>query len=127
MAPHPAAAPHTLAGMSKVQIVHVPEQDRWEAAQGEGSDARTVGFLSYELGEDLIDLQHTVVDTRQRGHGIGGQLVEAALQHARAEGLSVRPTCPFIPSYLADHPEHADLVEGAATGAATTTPEGQDG
>lgn len=100
--------------MSGVQIVHVPEQDRWEAVEGEGSDTRTVGFLAYELHDGLIDLQHTVVDSRKRGHGVGGQLVEAGLQHARAEGLKVRPTCPFIPGYIAEHPEHQDLVADPA-------------
>ena len=99
--------------MSEVQIVHVPEQDRWEAMEGEGEDRRSVGFLSYELRGDVIDMQHTVVDRAKRGHGLGGRLVEAGLQHARAEGLSVRPTCPFIPRYIAEHPEHRDLVEGA--------------
>lgn len=108
--------------MSEVQIVHVPAQDRWEAVEGQGADARSVGFLSYELDDGVLDLQHTVVDPRQRGHGLGGRLVETGLQHARAEGLRVRPTCPFVPGYLAGHPEHQDLVEGAATGE-----EGSDG
>ena len=100
--------------MSQVQIVHVPEQDRWEAVEGEGADSRTVGFLSYVLDDGVLDLQHTVVDPRKRGHGLGGRLVEAGLQHARAEGLKVRPTCPFVPGYLVDHPEHHDLVVGAS-------------
>lgn len=99
--------------MSQVQIVHVPEQDRWEAVEGEGADARSVGFLSYEIDGDVLDLQHTVVDPRKRGHGLGGRLVETGLQHARAEGLKVRPTCPFVPGYVADHPEHQDLLEDA--------------
>lgn len=95
------------------QIRHVPDQDRWEAVEGEGEQARTIGFLSYELKDGVLDLQHTVVDPRKRGDGLGGRLVETAMQHARAEGLTVRPTCPFIPRYLQDHPEHQDLVEGA--------------
>lgn len=100
--------------MSEVQIVHVPEQDRWEAVRGDGADARAVGFLSYELREGVLDLQHTVVDPAMRGHGLGGRLVEAGLSHARAEGLQVRPTCPFIPPYVAQHPEYQDLIEGAS-------------
>jgi predicted GNAT family acetyltransferase len=102
--------------MSDVQIVHVPEQDRWEAVRGDGADARAVGFLSYELRDGVLDMQHTVVDPAMRGHGLGGRLVEAGLRHARAEGLQVRPTCPFIPPYMAQHPEHLDLMEGAGKG-----------
>lgn len=98
--------------MTEVQIVHAPERDRWEAVAG----GRAVGYLSYELAGDVIDLQHTVVDPAQRGGGLGGRLAEAALQHAREEGLRVRPSCPFIPRYLAEHPEHRDLVEGEQDG-----------
>ncbi|QFG69693.1 GNAT family N-acetyltransferase [Ornithinimicrobium pratense] len=99
--------------MSEPQIVHHPDHKRWEAMVGEGQDARSVGFLSYEMRGDVMDMQHTVVDPAMRGHGLGGRLVEAGLQHARAEGLRVRPTCPFIPPYMAQHPEHLDLLEGA--------------
>ena len=90
------------------QIVHLADRDRWEAQDEQG---RSVGYLSYVLEGGVIDLQHTVVDPAARGQGLGGRLVETALQHARAEGLRVRPTCPFVPQYLADHPEHQDLVD----------------
>lgn len=90
------------------QIVHLVDRQRWEAY--DESD-QAIGYLSYARTGDLIDLQHTVVDRAAQGRGLGGRLVEEALQHARTEGLRVRPTCPFIPHYLADHPEHEDLVE----------------
>lgn len=99
--------------MSEPQIVHQPDRKRWEAMAGDGQDARPVGFLSYELRDGVLDLQHTVVDPAMRGHGLGGRLVEAGLRHAQAEGLKVRPTCPFIPPYMQQHPEFLDLLEGA--------------
>ena len=95
-----------------VQIVHDPDRERWEAVEGE----RAVGHLSYELVDKVLDLQHTVVDRARREEGLGGRLAEAALQHAREEGLRVRPTCPFLKDYLREHPEHQDLVVGAADG-----------
>lgn len=102
--------------MTEVQIVHDVDRDRFEAVEGEGEQVRVVGYLSYELTGGVLDLQHTVVDPARRGHGLGGRLVEAGLQHARAEGLQVRPSCPFVPRYLADHPEHQDLVGGGDRG-----------
>jgi predicted GNAT family acetyltransferase len=36
--------------------------------------------------------------------------VRTALSNARAEGLAVRPFCPFVRSYIAAHPEYVDLV-----------------
>ncbi|WP_010147459.1 GNAT family N-acetyltransferase [Serinicoccus profundi] len=103
------------------QIVHLAEQDRWEAHDAD----RSIGYLSYALADGVLDLQHSVVDPAARGQGLGGRLVEEALQYARAEGLRVRPTCPFVPDYIAQHPEHADLVEGAESAAAETA-EGGD-
>lgn len=102
--------------MTEAQIVHRPENQRWELTAGTGD--RVVGYLSYELADGVLDLQHTVVDPSMRGQGLGGRLVETAMVHARQEQLSVRPTCPFIPSWLAEHPEHQDLVEGRGSAGA---------
>ncbi|WP_149814839.1 MULTISPECIES: GNAT family N-acetyltransferase [Serinicoccus] len=91
------------------QIDHLPERERWVAR----SEDREIGYLSYELEGGVLDLQHTVVEPEARGQGLGGRLVEEALGYARDEGLRVRPTCPFVPRYVAEHPEHADLIVGA--------------
>ena len=117
--------------MSEPQIVHVPEQDRWEAVEGDGEARRAVGFLSYELAGGVRDMRSTEVDPSRRGHGLAGRLVEAVLQHAREQGLQVRPTCPFVPRYLDRHPEHQDLVVGSRRGsdvpAGAAEAEGDDG
>ena len=34
----------------------------------------------------------------------------AALDDVRAAGASVQPLCPFVRSFIADHPEYLDLV-----------------
>lgn len=88
--------------MSELQIVHVPERDRWEA---QGSDGEAVGHLSYVLTEGVLDLQHTVVDGSQQGRGVGGRLVEAGIRHALDEGLAVRPTCSYVQRWLQDNPQ----------------------
>jgi predicted GNAT family acetyltransferase len=31
----------------------------------------------------------------------------------RDAGLSLKPSCPFVKSYVERHPEYADLVEAA--------------
>jgi predicted GNAT family acetyltransferase len=43
------------------------------------------------------------------GRGIGSRLVRGVLDIARAEGLKVRPLCPFVAAYIDKHPEYADL------------------
>lgn len=111
---------------SEVQIVHLPEQQRWEMTGASQDEDRVVGYLSYELVDGVLDLQHTVVDESRRGSGLGGRLVEAAMEHARAEQLQVRPTCPFIPRWLADHPEYQDLVVGRGGAEASDAHRGED-
>jgi predicted GNAT family acetyltransferase len=67
-------------------------------------------FLSYEeAGERVIDFRHTFVPEELRGRGIASRLVEHALRHARARGLKVIPTCPFVANLMRRRPEYRDL------------------
>jgi len=36
--------------------------------------------------------------------------VRAALEHASAAGLRVRPRCSFVSAYLARHPQYRELL-----------------
>jgi predicted GNAT family acetyltransferase len=89
-----------------VAVAHAPERSEFVALDETGQ----VGVLVYSLAEGVIDLQHTVVQPAAGGRGIGSDLVVAALEFARAEGLGVIPTCPFVPAVIARHPDYADLV-----------------
>ena len=89
-----------------VEIAHVADRSEFVALDPTGQ----VGVLQYHLASGAMDIQHTVVQPIAEGRGVGSALVVAALDHARAEGLSVIPTCPFVPAVLARHPEYAGLV-----------------
>ena len=68
------------------------------------------GFLQYRaVPGNGIELMHTEVPRELEGRGLGGSLARAALDHARAAGLEVTATCPFVRRYLERHPEYADL------------------
>ena len=45
------------------------------------------------------------------GRGVAGDLVKAALDYARAQGLRVVPACSYSAAYVQRHPEYADLVD----------------
>jgi hypothetical protein len=62
-----------------------------------------------------IELVHTEVAPALRGHGVAEALAEAAMAHARAEGLRVIATCAYVRRWLAKHPEHRDLVASDAS------------
>ena len=67
----------------------------------------------YTRSGDVVTFTHTEVPDAVNGQGIGTALVEAALAWARAEGVSVVPSCPFVAAYMAGHPETHDLVPAA--------------
>ena len=64
----------------------------------------------YQLSPGVITFRHTEVPPELSGHGIGSQLVRGALEAARARGLKVVPTCPFVAAYMAKHAEFNDLL-----------------
>jgi predicted GNAT family acetyltransferase len=45
-----------------------------------------------------------------RGRGVGEALAETAFAYARAQGMRVVPTCPYVQRWLAKHPEQGDVV-----------------
>ena len=69
-----------------------------------------MGFLAYRLHDDVIRLVHTEVLPAFSGQGHAATLDRGALDDARLRGLSVRPDCPFVASYIDKHPDYADLV-----------------
>jgi uncharacterized protein len=87
-----------------------PDKERFEVF----SDGQLAGFAQYRLGGGKITMDHTEVDPRFEGQGLGGALAKAALQDVRERGLELIPTCPFIAAYVRDHPDdYLDLVAPA--------------
>lgn len=72
-----------------------------------------VGVLVAQVEEDgVVLMPHTVVDDAAEGRGVGSALARHALDAARDAGRRVRPTCPFVASWIERHPAYADLVAG---------------
>lgn len=68
-----------------------------------------VAHLDFRRRGDVIDAYHTLVPRPIGGRGIAAALVERLVQDARAEGLTIRPSCSYVDVWLRRHPEHADL------------------
>ena len=68
-------------------------------------------FAEYRLSPGVMIFTHTLTPRALRGRGIAGQVVHAALEHARADGLKVVPQCWYVAQYIQQHPEFADLLE----------------
>lgn len=88
-----------------IDIVHNVEAHRFETVV-DGGFAR----CDYRRVGNVLQLHHTEVPVALEGRGIAGQLVAAALGHARASGLKVAPYCSYVRSYMRRHPETLDLL-----------------
>ncbi|MDX1631608.1 MAG: GNAT family N-acetyltransferase [Thermoanaerobaculia bacterium] len=89
-----------------MEIRNDTDQNRFEVV---GLDEGR-GVLEYRRTGDVLALNHTFVSPEARGQGIAAQLVRAALDHAREEGLTVKPHCSYVASYMEDHPDDQDLL-----------------
>jgi len=88
------------------EFIDAPDRHRYELRAGD----ELVGFIDYRLHGDVIRLIHTEVPEAFSGQGHASTLARAALDDARSRGLTVRPDCPYVASYIEKHPEYADLV-----------------
>lgn len=66
----------------------------------------------YRLRDGVMHITHTEVAPELEGRGIAGELVRAALAHARSNGLKVRPLCSYVQAYMRRHPETQTLLAG---------------
>ena len=89
-----------------LEVTDNPDKARFEIIV----DGELAGFVLYHLRGSEIAFTHTETDDRFRGHGLGGHLVQASLDAARERHLAVLPYCPFVNSWIAAHPDYADLV-----------------
>jgi predicted GNAT family acetyltransferase len=90
----------------RVMVSEVAEGGRFEAHVGD----EPAGLITYRIAGGRMVLPHTEVEPRFEGRGVGSRLAVAALDAARARGLSVVPACPFVRAYIDRHPEYGDLV-----------------
>jgi predicted GNAT family acetyltransferase len=88
-----------------MEVRHNDERHRFEA----GSEP-ALAMLVYKVQGQTVNMIHTEVPAAYQGQGLGGKLATAALNWAREKGFKVIPSCPYVQTYIAKHPEFADLV-----------------
>ncbi len=74
------------------------------------SDGVLAGYAAYRDREGARVFTHTEVEPAFEGQGVGSALARSALDQARADGVGVVPSCPFIRGWIDKHPDYADLV-----------------
>lgn len=74
-------------------------------------DGKTAAFIEYTHEDGVIDLLHTIVTPAFRGQGLGGTIVQHALDDIRANSKDrLVVHCSFAKAWLEEHPEYEDLT-----------------
>jgi hypothetical protein len=92
--------------MSADPVVDNPYESRFEVTV----DGHLAELVYHHSGHRLV-LIHTEVPDALEGRGIGGRLVEFAVDRAVELGLTIVPKCPFARAWLERHPDAARRVD----------------
>ena len=72
--------------------------------------------LMYRRSGNTLNLYHTYVPEIFRGRGVAEKLCKAAFEYAKANALTVIPSCSYISgAYLKRHPEYLPLTTSGPT------------
>ena len=70
-----------------------------------------IAELAYiKSGDGQITIDHTEVDEKLRGQGVGEDLVKAAVDFARASGLKIKLICPYARKVFEKNPDYGDVL-----------------
>ncbi|RQO32243.1 GNAT family N-acetyltransferase [Taibaiella sp. KBW10] len=74
-------------------------------------DGAKAGTMTYSwAGTDKIIIDHTEVDPAYKGKGVGNELLNAAVDFARAQQIKIMPLCPFAKSVFDKTPSIHDVL-----------------
>ena len=89
-----------------LSVENQPDQSRYALLQ----DGEVIGVAEYDLRDDAIVFTHTEVDPAKREKGMASALVKTALDDVRENSdRRVIASCPYVRSWLSEHPDYADL------------------
>jgi uncharacterized protein len=92
-----------------VTVVDNAAESRYEARVGDD----LAGYSAYQNATSIVIIEHTEVDPRYEGQGVGSALVKGALDDIRRRGdRKVLAVCPFVRTWLGKHRDYQDLVYG---------------
>jgi uncharacterized protein len=83
-------------------VRHNEAESRYELDTPHG-----LAIAVYRQQENGRLFTHTEVPPADEGHGIGAQLVRAALDDTKAHGFKIVPACSFVVDFVRRHPEYA--------------------
>lgn len=88
------------------EIVHLKSHGRFALT----IDGREVAVVDYRRLPGKWNIVHTYTEPAARGFGVASDLIREVLNAARAEGVAVIPTCPYVAWWIGEHRDYEDLV-----------------
>jgi predicted GNAT family acetyltransferase len=70
-----------------------------------------IAELTYVNNNGIMTIDHTEIDEKLRGEGIGEDMVRAAVEYAREKGLKINAVCPYAKKVIEQTPELKDILE----------------
>jgi len=61
--------------------------------------------------QNIVNIDHTYVDSSLRGQGIAGKLMEETVIQLRESNLKAKLSCSYAVKWFEEHPECADVIE----------------
>lgn len=92
-----------------MEIQHQENQQKGKFFYEENGQQLAEMTYTY-AGNDKIIIDHTEVDDSLRGQGVGYKLVEASVQFARENNISILPLCPFANAVFRKKKEYSDVL-----------------
>lgn len=61
-------------------------------------------------GNNIIVIDHTIVDPSLRGKGVAGELIKKVVEMAREENLKIVPVCSYAVAKMTRTDEYKDVL-----------------
>ena len=69
-----------------------------------------IAELTYVTDNGVMTIDHTEIDEKLRGEGIGEDMVRAAVEYAHENGLKINAVCPYAKKVIERTPELQDVL-----------------
>ena len=77
----------------------------------EDENGKEIAYVEFpEKEENIVDIQHTVVDDSLRGKGIAGELMKNAAEYLKKNNKKAIHSCSYAKKWFSSNEEYKDLI-----------------
>lgn len=74
-------------------------------------DGSLASAVDYQISGNSISFTHTFTDTKRRGQGLAGEIVEFAVDDVESNtDYRIVPMCWYVGEWFDKHPERSELL-----------------